>query len=69
MPCYDHRNEPEYVRKEAREEFRHNSDVAELLCEAMKIIKAGGLAGQCSPALGTWSLEHDLRDRKREKPR
>ena len=39
MPCYDSRNEPDYVRAEAKLEFQADLDkLTRLLCEAMKLI-------------------------------
>lgn len=65
MPCHDSRDEPEYVRKEALEEFTHNSPVASMLCEAMRIINNAGLQDLCSENLRKWSREHDERDNRR----
>jgi hypothetical protein len=62
MPCYDSRDEPENVRKEALAEFTHNSPVAALLCEAVQIIKAAGLAPKCSNELLQWDADHTIRD-------
>lgn len=39
MPCYDSRNEPSYVRAEAKKEFQEDlNNLTRLLCEACKII-------------------------------
>jgi hypothetical protein len=68
MPCYDSRNEPDYVRAEAEKEWTHNSPVAELLCYVMGKLKAdipfaeGGLLEK-NPALAQWWNEHQRRDR------
>ena len=54
MPCHDSRDEPSNVRAEALREYRHNSPVAELLCEAMKELESQKLLRTCSPALLQW---------------
>ena len=61
MPCYDIRNSREYIVDEARIEYRHDSDVAELLCDLMKQI-ADGKITYLSPELLTWWDEHQRRD-------
>lgn len=71
MPCYDGRDSVSYARNEARSEaraeafreFRHNSPVAEMLCEAMQIIEANGLP--VSVNLANWWVEHKIRDSRR----
>lgn len=66
MPCYDSRSDPDYVREDARREFRHNSDVAELLCfvlsHPMSVVQA---CLNNNPALAKWWAEHAERDRKK----
>lgn len=59
MPCYDSRNEPTYILKEAKKEWRHNSDVAGLLCEAMVHLR---YIEDLSPELKQWWAEHQARD-------
>lgn len=79
MPCYDPCDS--YRQGEAdgsvdteqrlRAEFRHNSDVAQLLCEAMQLLKADYDAcdsssySDISPELRQWWVEHQQRDAKR----
>jgi hypothetical protein len=63
MPCYDSRDEPDYVRKEARDEFRHNSDVAEMLC---KILTLYPEATYTTEEIQNWWKEHQERDRNRK---
>jgi hypothetical protein len=62
MPCYDSRNEPENVRREAREEWMHNSPVAEMLCEAMSIIQDNLSVSYMTPRLHAWWTAHRQRD-------
>jgi hypothetical protein len=65
MPCYDDRRGDPV--EEARMAFnaRHNSPLAELLCEAMKIIAEAGAGSKCSTALYNWWEEHKKRDGNR----
>lgn len=65
MPCYDSRNETSNVRAEAALEWRHNSPVAELLCEAMQLIGYQKMEF-ASPALVKWWQEHQVRDAHKE---
>lgn len=71
MPCHEPLDGPSY---EFQAEFRHNSDVAALLCEAMKLIENHKewdnsiksyyrLIQKCSPELLVWWEEHKLRDK------
>jgi hypothetical protein len=60
MPCYDSRNEPDYVRREAREDFRHNSDVAEMLCWILTNYGDSGI--ELTPDIKQWWEEHKSRD-------
>lgn len=69
MPCYDSRNEPDYVRAEARREFRHNSDVAEMLCWLMVKIQAQEPITEIPIELATWWIEHKARDEARVESR
>ncbi len=63
MPCYDSRNDPDYVREEAKEHFRHNSEVAEFLCKVLT-----GMGSDADnvrtiyPEIGEWWDEHRARD-------
>lgn len=78
MPCYDPPRErpvtaTEIARAvdEARVKFRHNSDVAQMLCEVMRYIErvTGSHASialkEFSPELQQWWVEHQRRDAKR----
>lgn len=70
MPCYDSRSSPDYVRQESFEEFRHNSPVAEMLCEVMTKITASKdynalLIANLSPDVLIWWEEHQKRDKNK----
>lgn len=67
MPCYDSRNEPDYVRSEALKEFNHNSPVAELLCWALTNMSQPYRQGflRNNPKLGHWWRDHQERDKKK----
>lgn len=65
MPCYDERSEPRYVRAEAEREWVHNSPVAELLCEAMKVIEVQRVRPMLSLKLEKWWKDHQKRDRNK----
>ena len=74
MPCYDSRNDPEYVRGEERErafrDFTHNSPVAELLCGVMKQASLDDTAKRFlrnNPGLAKWWADHQARDKARKK--
>lgn len=54
MPCYDSRNEPSYLAKE----FRHNSDVAQMLCHILKNYPEAA----CTAEIQEWWKEHKKRD-------
>lgn len=62
MPCYDGRGEPANLR----EEFRHNSDVAELLCGLCQQLEIRGLAHEInsSSKRAKWWKEHQARDKR-----
>lgn len=66
MPCYDSRDSPSYVREEARAEFRHNSDVAEMLCSVLSQLAAGN-GVTISAEMQLWWSEHQQRDNLRGK--
>ncbi len=66
MPCYDSRDSSENARAEAMREFRHNSPVAEMLCEVMRRISLKGMLYECSPAVVQWWEEHQRRDAAKE---
>lgn len=75
MPCYDDRNSSESIRKD----FRHNSDVAEMLCalcakhaayfgrnrEPYPVTEKDALDA-VHPGLFAWWEEHKARDAKKK---
>jgi hypothetical protein len=61
VPCYDSRNEPAYVRAEARKEWRHNSDVAQMLCTILKECRPETIA-TLPEEIQQWWAEHQARD-------
>lgn len=69
MPCYDGRNAPMNIERDLRDSFRHNSDVAELLCGLCQQLEARGLAHEInsSAARANWWKEHQRRDAKRRR--
>lgn len=73
MPCYDSRDtDRSYISaeavKEARITFRHNSDVAELLCSTLKQLERIGQIDIINSATQQWWDEHKLRDAAKGKP-
>lgn len=72
MPCYEPRDSPsslrtefETERKQFRQQFRHSSDVAQLLCEVMRYLEEQLLVRNnqhLSPELKQWWAEHQARD-------
>lgn len=64
MPCYDPPR-PEDVSRENREHFRHNSDVAEILCTICKRMGNGWVAQFKDQDLIQWWREHQERDLKK----
>jgi hypothetical protein len=62
MPCYEP-SDAEYARDRARLEFRHNSEVAQMLCDLMKQLLSGKGEIDVSPQLAQWWNEHEQRDR------
>lgn len=58
MPCYD--PTPDEIVEHARRDFRHNSDVAELLCAVLKQIDRSAFTW--TPELKLWWYEHQCRD-------
>lgn len=77
MPCYDHRNDPSYIREEMREDtmrkveaarksFLHNSPVAELLCYVLTNTVPSKRAPllAANSKLACWWNDHQERDRK-----
>lgn len=69
MPCYDSRNDNDCVRSEARIQFRHNSDVADLLCYVLRSVSKGTLDAltRNKPELRAWWEEHKVRDFRKKK--
>jgi hypothetical protein len=68
MPCYDGRDTGERVSdavESARREFRHNSDVAELLCAQCRALEQLGHKDLIHRAVLAWWEEHKERDRKK----
>lgn len=61
MPCYDSRDSADAVRASARAGFRHNSDVAEMLCDLMKRLDPTQIAA-LPLATQLWWVEHQKRD-------
>ena len=66
MPCYDHRDSPEYQVAEARQNFRHNSDVAEMLCYVLSNINPVHIATM-PENIQVWWKEHQERDALKQK--
>lgn len=68
MPCYDSRNDPDYVRGEERKQafrdFTHNSPVAKMLCGVLTHMHPQMIA-QLPAATRAWWVEHQERDRLR----
>ena len=65
MPCYDNRDSPSEVRAEARKDFRHNSDVAEMLCHVLTHVPPSDI--QTMPKnIQVWWTEHQARDATRK---
>ena len=65
MPCYDSRNDPENIWDEARRDFRHNSDVAEMLCTVLRLPRNSDLLHEV-PGLSRWWKEHQERDARKK---
>lgn len=63
MPCYDSRCEPEYVAQAAvaaaRDEWLHNSPVAEMLCSVLGTLSATELAKQSIHVQRWWNAHKD----------
>lgn len=72
MPCYEPRRDNHAeVRAECAREFRHNSDVAQMLCEVMRHLQRvtgrhmPSMLAELSPELQQWWYEHKQRDTSR----
>lgn len=61
MPCYDSRDSSTYAVEEARKTFRHNSDVADMLCNLLKKQTPEYIA-TLPVATQVWWKEHQERD-------
>lgn len=69
MPCYDSRDDPSSMLKEAREDWMHNSPVAEMLCWAMTMLDRAEVSHIVTPiseAADAWWAEHKARDKLKE---
>jgi len=66
MPCYDSRSDANTSegRAEMRKDFRHNSDVAEMLCGMCRVVEARGLF--IPTDVYEWWKEHKARDAARK---
>lgn len=63
MPCYDHRNEPSYVRAEVTAEYRDKiNKLTRLLCELCQCSEPDNW----SPELNAWWKEHRKLDKRHE---
>lgn len=69
MPCYDERSSPEYAVEAARLDFRHNSDVAEMLCGLLRSMSHPQRIVHVPnvPGLARWWQQHQERDRIKAK--
>lgn len=56
MPCYDGREPSNPVLE------RHNSELASMLCEAMRVIESFKLESQVTPRVNNWWQQHKERD-------
>lgn len=71
MPCYEPRESPAAIRAECAETYRHNSPVAEMLCEVIRYIErvtgphAQIALREFSPELQQWWHEHKARDTRK----
>lgn len=66
MPCYTEVTE-EDIAARYRSEFRHNSDVAEMLCSVLRKEEREGvlIAEWYGDTVARWWKEHQERDRKK----
>lgn len=76
MPCFDGRDNERQVavdyedRERLREEWTHNSPVAELLCSVLHALSLTGQAHGLlhrDPKLAKWWRDHQARDRRKGK--
>ena len=68
MPCYDHRDSPDYVRKEVRAEMQKEIDrMAQWLCHVLGALEKMGIdITQHDPELAKWWTEHKAFDEARK---
>lgn len=68
MPCYDSRNDASYQVDEARQQWMHNSPVAEMLCRTLRKAERSGLELDrfCDTSTLVWYEAHKKRDRERK---
>jgi hypothetical protein len=64
MPCWDTHGTCESTH-EKELWARHDSEVAEFLCQAMQAIDSGGAPVPLPPGVMAWWEEHQDRDRRR----
>lgn len=69
MPCYDSRNDLSSGEREAlqilRQDYRHNSDVAEMLCFLCGLIEKQGDMKKYPLTIQHWWAYHKERDNKK----
>lgn len=66
MPCYDHRNSPDYVRAEVTHEMTGRiTELAAWLCYALGTLESLGLS-PLDPKLKQWWEDHKDFDTKRK---
>lgn len=66
MPCYQPEPTYEEQKDSFYKEFKHNSELAEMLCELMaRIEKVEGHESHVSPRILEWWEEHKERDTMR----
>lgn len=66
MPCHTPEPTEEEERAYHYKDFKHNSELAEMLCELMaRIEKVEGFETHVSPKILEWWEEHKERDRAR----
>lgn len=61
MPCYDSRDTSDSILSSARHDFRHNSDVAEMLCDLLKNFSLTQIS-ELPVSTKLWWIEHQKRD-------
>lgn len=66
MPCYDPEDRPSRILERAKAQCRHNSDVAQILCEVMTKVMARGNLPEFSDDAMKWWQEHTERDKAKQ---